>query len=113
MEVQAGQTLHYAVTVFWPFYSLCLIMLPAAAEDAAVAIASLADIAAASKGGEDPDPDIGDQTLAADVLWSDPQNEPGVLVGARDGGVGIRFGPDVTEVCAHHMMCLLCPLPLL
>ena len=78
-----------------------------------MAIASLADIAAASKGGEDPDPDVGDQLLAADVLWSDPQNEPGVLVGARDGGVGIRFGPDVTEVCSGHMLCLLRSLRLL
>ncbi|KAI7845863.1 hypothetical protein COHA_000597 [Chlorella ohadii] len=62
-----------------------------------VAIASLADIAASSKGGEDPDPAKPEQRLAADLLWSDPGSEAGVQLGARPGDVGIRFGPDVTE----------------
>lgn len=61
-------------------------------------VGSLADIAACSKGGEDPDPQCQDQRVAADVLWSDPASQPGVQQGARAGDVGIRFGPDVTEV---------------
>jgi len=61
-------------------------------------VASLADIAASSKGGEDPEPERQEQRLAADVLWSDPAAEPGVQLGARPGDVGIRFGPDITEV---------------
>lgn len=60
-------------------------------------VGSLADIAACSKGGEDPDPQCQDQRVAADVLWSDPASQPGVQQGARAGDVGIRFGPDVTE----------------
>lgn len=61
---------------------------------------SLADIAGASKGGEDPDPGQQGQRLAADVLWSDPASQPGVQLGARPGDVGILFGPDQTEVRA-------------
>ncbi|KAL4457690.1 hypothetical protein ABPG75_012555 [Micractinium tetrahymenae] len=65
--------------------------------EAAAAVGSLADIAAASKGGEDPEPERQDQRLAVDVLWSDPASQPGVQLGARPGDVGILFGPDVTE----------------
>ena len=53
-----------------------------------VKVASLADIAASGKGGEDPDPAEPEQRLAADVLWSDPSSEPGIVEGSRPGGVG-------------------------
>lgn len=68
---------------------------------------SLADIAAASKGGEDPDPQQQDQRLAADVLWSDPASQPGVRPGARPGDVGVLFGADVTEVRQGFRMSIL------
>ncbi|PSC72636.1 serine threonine-phosphatase 7 [Micractinium conductrix] len=60
-------------------------------------LALLADIAAASKGGDDPEPDSREQRLAVDVLWSDPCAQPGVTAGARPGDVGVLFGPDATE----------------
>ena len=59
-----------------------------AGEAVAVALASLADIAAASKGGDDPDPAQADQRVATDILWSDPASAPGVRPGARPGDVG-------------------------
>ncbi len=42
----------------------------------------------------------GSSLLATDVLWSDPVGEPGLA--ANDArGVGLTFGPDVTQVAAH------------
>ena len=35
--------------------------------------------------------------VAADVLWSDPVGEPGMQVNEARG-VGLVFGPDVTQV---------------
>lgn len=41
----------------------------------------------------------GSSVVAADVLWSDPVVEPGLQINdAR--GVGLTFGPDVTQVGA-------------
>jgi serine/threonine-protein phosphatase 5 len=58
-------------------------------------IGSLADLRAGSKGGLDAT-GLGESQLAADVLWSDPSNEPGLSENyAR--GIGMVFGPEVTE----------------
>ena len=58
---------------------------------------SLADLRGCSKGGADPN-GRGSTMLATDVLWSDPVAEPGMTL--NDGrGVGVVFGPDVTQVC--------------
>ena len=39
----------------------------------------------------------GSSVVAADILWSDPVAEPGMQ--ANDTrGVGLTFGPDVTQV---------------
>lgn len=40
---------------------------------------------------------LGASRLAADVLWSDPVGEPGFRPNVARG-VGMVFGPDVTEV---------------
>lgn len=111
-------------------YSLSLPLVPLFCAE--VAIASLDDIQAASKAGDDPDPEAPEQRLAAgglwrlgggtqgrgglagglpplhggldssgvrpgvplpaDILWSDPQNAPGITLGARPGDVGERLG---------------------
>lgn len=61
----------------------------------AVEIGSLQDLRAAGKGGLDPN-GTGRSIIATDVLWSDPAAQPGlVLNDAR--GVGLLFGPDVTQ----------------
>jgi len=39
----------------------------------------------------------GKSVIATDVLWSDPAPEPG-LVENEARGVGLLFGPDVTQV---------------
>lgn len=69
-----------------------------AADQSAVTLASLAEIAAASKGGDDPDPAKQDQRLAADVLWSDPGSQPGIEAFLRDNGLRLILrgheGPD-------------------
>lgn len=41
----------------------------------------------------------GKAVVATDVLWSDPAKEPG-LVENEARGVGLLFGPDVTQVCS-------------
>mmetsp|Transcript_103 Transcript_103/g.155 ORF Transcript_103/g.155 Transcript_103/m.155 type:complete len:249 (-) Transcript_103:704-1450(-) len=51
---------------------------------------------AASKGGSDPDETKPSHVIASDVLWSDPQSEPG-LAPNDNRGVGLLFGPDVTD----------------
>lgn len=86
----------------------CLPARPLPTGKAQVTVASLAEMRASHKGGDDPEPQQADQRLPADVLWSDPGREPGVQLGARPGDVGIVFGPDVTEVGAalagpHHV----------
>lgn len=56
----------------------------------------LQDLRAASKGSIDPN-GTGASIVATDVLWSDPVTEPGIRTNdAR--GVGLIFGPDITEV---------------
>ena len=54
------------------------------------------DLRAAVKGGVDPN-GIGSSVVAADVLWSDPVAEPGLRANVARG-VGLIFGPDVTQV---------------
>lgn len=41
----------------------------------------------------------GKAVVATDVMWSDPAKEPG-LVENEARGVGLLFGPDVTQVCS-------------
>ncbi|GIL70676.1 hypothetical protein Vretifemale_1400 [Volvox reticuliferus] len=56
---------------------------------------TLDHLRAASKGGLDPD-GCGSSLVATDVLWSDPIAAPGLFENdAR--GVGLIFGPDITE----------------
>jgi hypothetical protein len=50
----------------------------------------------AGKGGVDPDGE-GNTIVASDVLWSDPVMEPG-LKPNEARGVGLVFGPDMTQV---------------
>jgi hypothetical protein len=40
---------------------------------------------------------FGSTVVAADVLWSDPVLEPGLKTN-DSRGIGLTFGPDVTEV---------------
>jgi hypothetical protein len=66
----------------------------------------------AGKGGVDPDGE-GNTIVASDVLWSDPVMEPGLKPNdAR--GVGLVFGPDMTQVrgswwgcCTHQVAVFL------
>jgi hypothetical protein len=59
-------------------------------------VGSLDDLRAANRGGMDPS-GIGSNRLASDVLWSDPTSTPGFQFNASRG-IGMTFGPDVTEV---------------
>lgn len=61
-----------------------------------VTLGGLDDLRRAPKGGMDPN-GLGASRLAADVLWSDPVGEPGFQPNVARG-VGMVFGPDVTEV---------------
>lgn len=54
------------------------------------------DLARATKGGMDPN-GLGASRLASDVLWSDPVGDPGFQPNVARG-VGMCFGPDITEV---------------
>lgn len=54
------------------------------------------DLRSAVKGGVDPN-GLGSSMIAADVLWSDPVAEPGLQPNTARG-VGLIFGPDVTQV---------------
>ncbi|PSC75899.1 Serine threonine-phosphatase 7 [Micractinium conductrix] len=58
-------------------------------------LGGLDDLRRANKGGMDPN-GLGASRLAADVLWSDPVGEPGFQPNVARG-VGMVFGPDVTE----------------
>lgn len=40
---------------------------------------------------------VGKSVVATDVLWSDPSSQPG-LVENEARGVGLLFGPDITQV---------------
>jgi len=62
-----------------------------------VTLGSLEDLQRATKGGMDPN-GLGASRLASDVLWSDPVGERGFQPNVARG-VGMCFGPDVTEVC--------------
>lgn len=59
---------------------------------------------------------VGSSVVAADVLWSDPVAAPG-LCANHARGVGLTFGPDVTQVSGHpdsHALCSCCaqcPVP--
>lgn len=61
-----------------------------------VTLGSLEDLRRATKGGMDPN-GLGASRLASDVLWSDPVGERGFQPNVARG-VGMCFGPDVTEV---------------
>ena len=54
------------------------------------------DLRSAVKGGVDPN-GLGSSVVAADVLWSDPVADPGLRSNTARG-VGLIFGPDVTQV---------------
>jgi serine/threonine-protein phosphatase 5 len=60
-----------------------------------VTLGGLEDLSRAGKGGMDPN-GLGASRLASDVLWSDPVGEPGFQPNLARG-VGMCFGPDVTE----------------
>lgn len=45
----------------------------------------------------------GKSVIATDVLWSDPAAQPG-LVENEARGVGLLFGPDVTQVTTAYML---------
>ena len=49
----------------------------------------------------------GKSVIATDVLWSDPAPEPG-LVENEARGVGLLFGPDVTQVATSTCHCCPC-----
>ena len=60
-------------------------------------VGTLDDLRGASRGGMDPS-GLGSSRLASDVLWSDPTSTPGFEFNISRG-IGMTFGPDVTEVC--------------
>ncbi|KAL3157028.1 hypothetical protein ABBQ38_001277 [Trebouxia sp. C0009 RCD-2024] len=62
---------------------------------AVLEVGSLEDLRAAGKGGLDPN-GVGKSVVATDVLWSDPSSQPG-LVENEARGVGLLFGPDITQ----------------
>ena len=61
------------------------------------------DLRSAVKGGVDPN-GIGSSMIAADVLWSDPVADPGLQHNTARG-VGLIFGPDVTQVTGPARSC--------
>jgi serine/threonine-protein phosphatase 5 len=67
------------------------------ASSRALAVGTLAELAGAWKGGDDPDGE-GDAAIAGDVLWSDPAPADQVtgLVPNENRGIGTMFGPDAT-----------------
>ena len=40
---------------------------------------------------------VGKSVIATDVLWSDPSAQPGLMENEARG-VGLLFGPDITQV---------------
>lgn len=70
------------------------------------AVGSIDDLRCSSKGGLDPS-GFGQSKLAADILWSDPSCESGFK--ENDGrGIGMVFGPEVTEVCMPCSLAHVC-----
>lgn len=64
-------------------------------QDMLNSVGSLTQLRSASRGGTDPN-GMGSASTASDVLWSDPTNLLGMVEnGTR--GIGMLFGPDVTE----------------
>mmetsp|Transcript_5838 Transcript_5838/g.21282 ORF Transcript_5838/g.21282 Transcript_5838/m.21282 type:complete len:550 (-) Transcript_5838:1664-3313(-) len=59
------------------------------------AVGTLAQLRQSSKGGVDPD-GTGSNVTAGDVLWSDPAPS-GQLSENLDRGIGLLFGPEITE----------------
>lgn len=68
---------------------------PIRKRQAPLVLGGLEDLRQSSKGGIDPC-GLGSTTVAGDVLWSDPHGEDGISLNASRG-VGIMFGPDMTE----------------
>ena len=64
--------------------------------DGAIHLGTLKQLRACGKGGVDPDETRANQVMACDVMWSDPQSEEGIALNDKRG-VGLLFGPDVTE----------------
>ena len=60
------------------------------------ALGTLQDLRASGKGGMDPN-GRGSTVVATDVLWSDPVSTVGLQLNVSRG-VGVVFGPDVTQV---------------
>lgn len=58
-------------------------------------LGSMDDLRKCSKGGTDPD-GIGHKAVPADILWSDPGPENGLMENV-ERGVGLVFGPDITQ----------------
>ena len=73
-------------------------------------LGTLEELRGCSKGGPDPN-GLGATTVATDVLWSDPGLEPGLRLNTARG-VGLVFGPDVTQVLVHLILILTLPCPL-
>ena len=46
----------------------------------------------------------GKSVIATDVLWSDPSSEPGLMENEARG-VGLLFGPDITQVKSPNQLC--------
>jgi len=59
-------------------------------------VGNMGQLRSASKGGFDPDNFVPSQLISTDVLWSDPQPDKG-LAPNENRGIGLLFGPDVTE----------------
>ena len=55
------------------------------------------DLRGAVKGGVDPN-GLGSSMVAADVLWSDPRGRAWPALPTLREGVGLIFGPDITQV---------------
>ena len=62
----------------------------------AVQVGTLAELAKAWKGGDDPDGE-GDTQIAGDVLWSDPGVDVEGMIFNDNRGIGTMFGPDATK----------------
>ena len=78
-------------------------------EATACQLGSLEDLRASGKGGADPN-GRGSTVVATDVLWSDPVVEEGLCLNSSRG-VGVIFGPDVTQ--ASLLLGTPCLLPLM
>ena len=59
-------------------------------------VGTLAELAKAWKGGDDPDGE-GDTQIAGDVLWSDPSSDVEGMIFNENRGVGVLFGADATK----------------